>query len=149
MRWRPWPPLISRKYEVKLVVKRLEGGGWVHEGAEKDNGGLAVEIRWKGPKISLGSFRRTVKRNCTREETLKRVDGPNGGVLVEWDEEFQSVCSLSGHKENVFHPWEINFNVLHVSQFLPLFLSICSDYFVFVKFYILLRFSFGFDLKNW
>ncbi|KAL8509580.1 hypothetical protein ACS0TY_016705 [Phlomoides rotata] len=113
MRWRPWPPLISRKFEVKLVVKRLEGGDWVHEGAEKDNGGLAVEIRWKGPKISLGSFRRTVKRNCTREETLKRVDDPNGGVLVEWDEEFQTVCSLSGHKENVFHPWEINFNVLH------------------------------------
>lgn len=119
MRWRPWPPLISRKFEVKLVVKRLEGGDWVHEAAEKENGGLAVEIRWKGPKISLGSFRRTVKRNCTREEILRRVDGPNGGVLVEWDEEFQSVCGLSGPKENVFHPWEINFNVLHVSRFLP------------------------------
>ncbi|PIN01734.1 hypothetical protein CDL12_25759 [Handroanthus impetiginosus] len=113
MRWRPWPPLISRKYEVKLTVKRLEGGDWVHEGAENDNGGLAVEIRWKGHKISLGSFRRTVKRNCTREEFVKKVDGPNGGVLVEWDEEFQSVCSLSGYKDNLFHPWEINFTVLH------------------------------------
>ncbi|KAK6152222.1 hypothetical protein DH2020_014857 [Rehmannia glutinosa] len=114
MRWRPWPPLISRKYEVKLTVKRLECGDWVQEGAEKDNGALAVEIRWKGPKISLGSFRRTVKRNCTREEIVKRVDGPNGAVsVVEWDEEFQSVCSLSGYKDNVFHPWEINFTVLH------------------------------------
>ncbi|KAK6147357.1 hypothetical protein DH2020_018269 [Rehmannia glutinosa] len=114
MRWRPWPPLISRKYEVRLTVHRLEGGHWVHEGAEKDNGGLAVEIRWKGPKISLGSFRRTVKRNCTRDEVVKRVDdGPNDGVLVEWDEEFHSVCSLSGYKDNVFHPWEINFTVLH------------------------------------
>ncbi|KAK4432643.1 hypothetical protein Salat_1026500 [Sesamum alatum] len=115
MRWRPWPPLISRKYEVKLSVHRLEGGGeWVHEGTEKDNGGgAAVEIRWKGPKISLGKFRRTVKRNCTREEVVKRVDGQNGAVLVEWDEEFQSVCSLSGYKDNVFHPWEINFTVLH------------------------------------
>ncbi|KAK6131634.1 hypothetical protein DH2020_034648 [Rehmannia glutinosa] len=114
MRWRPWPPLISRKYEVRLTVHRLEGGNWVHEGAEKDNGGLSVEIRWKGPKISLGSFRRTVKRNCTRDEVVKRVDdGPNDGVLVEWDEEFHSVCSLSGYKDNVFHPWEINFTVLH------------------------------------
>ncbi|KAI3443359.1 hypothetical protein Pfo_000024 [Paulownia fortunei] len=114
MRWRPWPPLISRKYEVKLTVHRLEGGDWVHEGAEKDNGGLAVEIRWKGPQLSLGSFRRTVKRNCTREEVAKRVDdGQNDGVLVEWDEEFHSVCSLSGYKDNVFHPWEINFTVLH------------------------------------
>ncbi|KAL0410228.1 UNVERIFIED_CONTAM: hypothetical protein Slati_3612500 [Sesamum latifolium] len=114
MKWRPWPPLISKKYEVKLRVLRLEGGDWVDEVAEKDNGGLAVEIRWKGPKISLGTFRRTVKRNCTREENLRRVDdGPNGGVLVEWDEEFHSVCSLSGYKENVFHPWEINFSILH------------------------------------
>ncbi|KAL0346939.1 UNVERIFIED_CONTAM: hypothetical protein Scaly_1709900 [Sesamum calycinum] len=114
MKWRPWPPLISKKYEVKLTVLRLEGGDWVDEVAEKDNGGLAVEIRWKGPKISLGTFRRTVKRNCTREENLRRVDdGPNGGVLVEWDEEFHTVCSLSGYKENVFHPWEINFSILH------------------------------------
>ncbi|KAL3623467.1 hypothetical protein CASFOL_032283 [Castilleja foliolosa] len=119
MRWRPWPPLISRKYEVKLVVKRLECGDWAPEGADKDNSALAVEIRWKGPKISLGSFRRTVKRNCTREETVKRVgadddDGQNGaGLVVEWDEEFQSVCGLSGYKGNVFHPWEINFTVLH------------------------------------
>ncbi|CAA0822583.1 Unknown protein [Striga hermonthica] len=114
MRWRPWPPLISRKYEVKLAVKRVECGDWVPEGVEKDGGSLAVEIRWKGPKISLGSFRRTVKRNCTREEAVKSVeDGQNGGVLaVEWDEEFLSVCGLSGYKDNVFHPWEINFTVL-------------------------------------
>lgn len=110
MRWRPWPPPISRKYEVRLNVKRLEGGDLVHEGTEKDNGGVAVEIRWKGPKIS---FRWTVKRNCTREEIVKRVDGPSGAFLVEWEEEFKSVCTLSGPKENVFHPWEISFNVLH------------------------------------
>ncbi|KAH6807523.1 structural maintenance of chromosomes flexible hinge domain protein [Perilla frutescens var. frutescens] len=113
MRWRPWPPLISKTYEVTLNVKRLEGGDWVHEATDKDNGGLAVEIRWKGPKIALGSFRRSVKRNCTREEMVKRVDGPNDAVLVEWDEEFKTVCSLSGPKENVFHPWEISFTVLH------------------------------------
>ncbi|XP_075512937.1 uncharacterized protein LOC142548476 isoform X2 [Primulina tabacum] len=112
MRWRPWPPLISRKYEVKLTVQRLEGCDWVHEGEEEeDNGGLAVEIRWKGPKISLGSFRRTVKRNFTRIEAVKQ--GLNGGVLVAWGEEFQNVCSFSGYKDSVFHPWEINFTVLH------------------------------------
>lgn len=97
---------------MRLNVRRLECGDWVHEGADKDNGGLAVEIRWKGHKISLGSFRRSVKRNCTREEAARSVAG---GVLVEWDEEFRTVCSLSGHKENVFHPWEIGFTVLHVS----------------------------------
>ncbi|XP_073062747.1 uncharacterized protein [Primulina eburnea] len=113
IRWRPWPPLISRKYEVKLAVLRFEGGDWVQESPEKENGSLAVEIRWKGPKFSLGSFRRSVKRKCTREETVRRVDELNGAVLVEWGEEFQTICTLSGYKDNAFHPWEINFTVLH------------------------------------
>lgn len=118
MRWRPWPPLISKKFDVKLVVRRLEnlgdGGDWVQEGA---GGGASVEIRWKGPpRIALSSFRKTVKRNCTREERFK--NGPDGAVLVEWDEEFQSACNLSAHRDNVFHPWEISFTVLlNVSSF--------------------------------
>ncbi|KAG9160436.1 hypothetical protein Leryth_008826 [Lithospermum erythrorhizon] len=105
MRWRPWPPLISRKFEVNLNILKLEGGeDWVHEGV----GGVAVEIKWKGPKISLSTFRRTtLKRNCTREENI--VD-KNGSIC--WDEEFQSVVNFSGFKDNVFHPWEISFNVL-------------------------------------
>ncbi|KAJ8565217.1 hypothetical protein K7X08_007793 [Anisodus acutangulus] len=75
-------------------------------------GGVAVEIRWKGPpRIALSSFRKTVKRNCTKEESVK--NGPNGAVLVEWDEEFQSLCNFSGYKDNVFHPWEIAFTVLN------------------------------------
>lgn len=101
---------------MRLSVKSLECGDLAHEDS---NGGLAVEIRWKGHKISLGSFRRSVRRNCTREETVKGADEPNGAVLVEWDEEFRNVCSLSGHKENVFHPWEISFSVLQVSYFSP------------------------------
>ncbi|KAA8516821.1 hypothetical protein F0562_017069 [Nyssa sinensis] len=109
MRWRPWPPLLSKKFEVRLVVRRLDGYNPVHAEPEKERGvaGLAVEIRWKGPKIALSSFRRTVKRNFTKEEVV----GPNG--VVEWEEEFQSVCNLSGYKDNVFHPWEIAFTVLN------------------------------------
>ncbi|TMX00893.1 hypothetical protein EJD97_025743 [Solanum chilense] len=108
MKWRPWPPLISKKFEVKIFVGKVEN--LVCEVAS--SGGVAVEIRWKGPpRIALSSFRKTVKRNCTREEMVK--NGPNGGVLVEWDEEFQSLCNLSGYKDNVFHPWEIAFTVLN------------------------------------
>lgn len=109
MRWRPWPPHVSRKYEVKLNVQRLD---WVSE--KDDGGGLVVEIRWKGPRNSIRSFRRTMKRNCTREETCKRIE-ENDSVSVEWDEDFFNVCTLSGYKDNVFTPWEINFTVLHVS----------------------------------
>ncbi|XP_059646568.1 uncharacterized protein LOC132293210 [Cornus florida] len=116
IKWRPWPPLLSKKFEVRLVVRRLEGCNHVREESEKERedaekerevAGLAVEIRWKGPKIALSSFRRTVKRNFTKEEGV----GPNG--VVEWDEEFQSACCLSGYKDNVFHPWEIAFTVLN------------------------------------
>ncbi|KAL4377738.1 hypothetical protein GQ457_02G040920 [Hibiscus cannabinus] len=107
MKWRPWPPLVSKKYEVKLVVRRLEGWDPVREGSEKP-GKLTVEIRWKGPKASLSSLRRTVKRNFTKE-----VDGVDSSGVVLWDEEFQTLCSLSAYKDNVFHPWEISFSVLN------------------------------------
>lgn len=138
MRWRPWPPLQTRKYEVRLKVKRLEGSALVlmmgnsdflHAGADKETGaspGLTVEIRWKGPKISLSTFRRnTVRKNCTREENprIKEEDAApvpdgNAAVSVEWDEEFHTVCSLNCCKDNVFHPWEISLSVLsNVSSF--------------------------------
>ncbi|CAH1441834.1 unnamed protein product [Lactuca virosa] len=107
MKWRPWPPLLSRKFEVKLVVKKMEGANCdpLHSDLEKDNRRV-VEIKWKGPKITLGSFRRTAKRDFTREGEI--VD-PNG--VVFWDQEFNSVCTLSGYKENDFLPWEIGFTV--------------------------------------
>ncbi|KAE8671669.1 pentatricopeptide repeat-containing family protein [Hibiscus syriacus] len=107
MKWRPWPPLVSKKYEVKLIVRRLEGWNPVREGSENPEK-LTAEIRWKGPKASLGSLRRTVKRNFTKE-----VDGVDENGVVLWDEEFQTLCSLSAYKDNVFHPWEIAFSVLN------------------------------------
>lgn len=113
MRWRPWPPLVTKKYDVRLVVRRLEGccNDLVREGSG-ELGKLTVEIKWKGPKMALSSLRRpAVKRNFTREVDASLVQ--NG--VVDWDEEFQSVCSFSAYKDNVFHPWEITFTVLNVS----------------------------------
>ncbi|KAL8132140.1 hypothetical protein AgCh_007872 [Apium graveolens] len=116
MRWRPWPPLVSKKFQVKLVVKSLEGwcfsgGDLLHAGAHKE---CVVEIKWKGPKIALSSLRRTVKRNVTKQEALDS----NGVVL--WDQqEFCNVCTLSGIKDTVFHPWEISFTLLNGSNLGP------------------------------
>lgn len=117
MKWRPWPPLLSKKFEVKLVLARIEGLHLVpaeEEGEEKETKKkplrLMAEVRWKGPKVALSSLRQTVKRNFTREEDL-RSDG-----VVEWDEEFWNVCNLSGTRESVFHPWEIALTVLNVSR---------------------------------
>ncbi|KAL5545684.1 hypothetical protein UlMin_005371 [Ulmus minor] len=113
MKWRPWPPLVTKKYEVRLVVRRLEGCDLVREGAGgADLGKLTVEIKWKGQKLALSSLRRpAVKRNFTREVDAVLVQ--NG--VVDWDEEFQSICSLSAYKDNVFHPWEIAFTVFNGS----------------------------------
>ncbi|KAE8726498.1 pentatricopeptide repeat-containing family protein [Hibiscus syriacus] len=107
MRWRPWPPLVSKKYEVKLIVRRLEGWDLVGEGWEKLEK-VKVEVRWKGPKASLSSLRRTVKRNFTKE-----VDGVDENGVVVWDEEFQTLCNLSAYKDSAFHPWEIAFSALN------------------------------------
>uniref|UniRef100_A0A1J3F4D7 C2 NT-type domain-containing protein n=1 Tax=Noccaea caerulescens TaxID=107243 RepID=A0A1J3F4D7_NOCCA len=105
MKWRPWPPLVTRKYEVKVTVRRLEGWDLVRESSpEKER--LTVEIRWKGPKSTLGSLRRTtVKRNFTKEAVGE-------SDVVSWeDEEFQSLCSLTCYKDSLFYPWEIAFSV--------------------------------------
>ncbi|KAF7804216.1 uncharacterized protein G2W53_043327 [Senna tora] len=112
MRWRPWPPLVSRKYEVRLVVRRLEGCDLLRECAEKGSGEprLTVEIKWKGPKFTLSSLRRAVPRNFTKEVEVGS-DVQNG--VVGWEEEFHSLCTLSAYKDNVFHPWEIAFTVFN------------------------------------
>ncbi|OWM79021.1 uncharacterized protein LOC116195888 [Punica granatum] len=111
MRWRPWPPPATKKYEVRLVVRTLQGCDPLPEGAGEDRK-LTAEIRWRGPKLALmSSLRRApVKRNFTTEEVLAQ----NGAVV--WEEEFQTVCGLTAYKENVFHPWEIGFTVFNVSS---------------------------------
>ncbi|RRT68150.1 hypothetical protein B296_00015607 [Ensete ventricosum] len=106
MRWRPWPPLSSKKFQVRLVVRRVEGVSTGDEAASvAEVRKVAVEVRWKGPKVALSSLRRTVKRNRTREEEVG-----DGGV-VEWNEEFETVCTLTSHKDSGFHPWDIAFNL--------------------------------------
>ncbi|CAL9764849.1 unnamed protein product [Musa acuminata subsp. burmannicoides] len=99
--WRPWQPLLTRKFQVKLVVRRIEGLSV--DGAAA----VAAEVTWKGAKAALSSLRRTVRRNRTRNEAVGE-----GGV-VDWNEEFEAACTLTAHRENAFHPWEIAFRVLN------------------------------------
>lgn len=150
MRWRPWPPLLSKKYEVRLVVRKLEWCDLVPEGADKGGAGarLTVEIKWKGPKLALSSLRRTaVKRNFTREVVVEAGAGSQQNGVVEWDEEFQNLCTLSSYRDNVFHPWDLAFTVYNVS-------SLCLS-----KALLFMEFSFvglldygngmGFDGEEW
>ncbi|KDP38324.1 hypothetical protein JCGZ_05754 [Jatropha curcas] len=59
MRW-PWPPLSSRKFEVKVTIQRLEGLNMLQFDTENNHNDdvrnkrrLVVEIKWKGQK-SIG-----------------------------------------------------------------------------------------------
>lgn len=121
MKWRPWPPLSYRKFEVKIMVQKLKGLNVLlpESGDEKnsrvlqDYGRIALEVKWKGSKgnaLSLSSFKKSIKRNFTKEESL-RQDG-----VVEWNEEFQSVCNFASYKEGSFHPWKVVFTVFNVSS---------------------------------
>lgn len=105
MKWRPWPPITSKKFEAKLIVKSLKG---VIENTDK----LGVEINWIGSNKSnnrLSFKRRSVRRNVTKEGLVK------GDGIVEWNEEFVSVCGFLGVKDGGFHRFDVAFKVFDVS----------------------------------
>ncbi|KAL8159683.1 hypothetical protein V2J09_001220 [Rumex salicifolius] len=122
IKWRPRPPLNSRKYDASITVRCLKGVAVIgRDGGNRGRspspeGGLTrltVEIRWKGSKVNgLRALSRKVKRNCTREEAV----GQNG--VVQWNEEFKNVCSFSGYnnRDGFFNPWEVEFIVLNASD---------------------------------
>jgi hypothetical protein len=107
MRW-PRSP-ASRKFSVRLVVRRAEG---LPPPPEQEAAGarVAAEVRWKGPRASaLGSLRRggAGRRNCTRE-----------AEAASWDDEFESVVTLAAASQREgapFQPWELAFCVFRVS----------------------------------
>uniref|UniRef100_A0A1D1ZGL6 Protein FAM102A n=1 Tax=Anthurium amnicola TaxID=1678845 RepID=A0A1D1ZGL6_9ARAE len=116
MRWRPWPPLLSKKFLVRVVLLRLECPPVDDAAPAPAPGGnrmLTAEVRWKGPKTALPSLRRpSIRRNCTREVH----DALPSSSSVEWNEEFETECSLSAHKDNAYHPWEIALSVFHSNE---------------------------------
>lgn len=115
MRWPPWPPLYSKKFEAVVIVHRLQGSSSVLVEAEEVVRSLVVEIKWKGQKgVALSSLRRSMKKNFTRDVSL------NDAGVVEWNQEFRNVCTFTGYKENVFYPWQVMFTVSNVSSLLNL-----------------------------
>lgn len=114
IKWRPWPPSQSKKFEAKILVRCLTGLQQI-EGDDHGLSKLTVEIKWKGSRTNgFRSLRkRGVKRVSTREESL----GENG--VVQWDEEFKTICGFCGSKDKVdgvFNPWEVAFLVFNASE---------------------------------
>lgn len=117
MRWPPWPPLFAVKFDVIVVVHKMDG--LLDSDCDGDDstdqsqrGGTTrkrpvVEIKWKGPKSV--TLKRSVVRNFTEE------GGFRGDGVVEWNEEFKRVCEFSVYKEGSFLPWIVSLTVLSVS----------------------------------
>ncbi|KAL8210585.1 hypothetical protein R6Q57_005022 [Mikania cordata] len=112
MKWRPWPPLSSKKFQVKLIIRQIQG--LINNSATADGGSqdisnnLAVEVKWKGCNKSnnpLSFNRRSVRRNVTMIGSWKD-DG-----VIEWNEEFIAVCDFLGLKDGGFHQWDVAFKV--------------------------------------
>ncbi|XP_027352086.1 uncharacterized protein LOC113862957 isoform X2 [Abrus precatorius] len=113
MRWRPWPPLLSKKYQLRLVVRTLKGCDLLRDALHQGSR-LVLQIRWncKAPKLTLRSLRRNpVVTNFTKEADV--VVDHGGAAFVHWDEEFHTVCNLNAYKDNAFHPWEIAFTLFN------------------------------------
>ncbi|XP_076891013.1 uncharacterized protein LOC143542266 [Bidens hawaiensis] len=104
MKWRPWPPLQSKKFEAKIIIHTLQG---LIEPAI-DCSKLWVEVKWKGGNNNnnrLSFKRKSVRTNVTKEGFVKD-DG-----VIEWNEEFVAVCNLVGLKDGGFHHWDVALQV--------------------------------------
>lgn len=137
MRWPPWPPLFAVKFDVIVVVHKMEGlldsdcDGDDNDQSHRGGGTTlrkrpVVEIKWKGPKSV--TLKRSVVRNLTEE------GGFRGDGVVEWNEEFKRVCEFSVYKEGAFLPWFVSFTVFNVSLSLTLLSSLKSFTVIFALF---------------
>lgn len=110
IKWRPWPSVISKKFQVHLTVQALEGLAPPSSAEDQNLEGLMVDVKWKGPKTSIFP-RRSLKRLRTTE---KHVTG-NG--IVCWEEKSDFECDFMQAKNNSrFQPWDVHFVVLKATH---------------------------------
>lgn len=111
MKWRPWPPISSKKFQVKIVIKHLQGliDNSASGSGSHDVSKLGVEVKWKGSNKSnnpLSFKRKSVRKNVTKQGLVK-----DDGLIVEFNEDFVCDCNFLGLKDGGFHHWEVAFMV--------------------------------------
>ncbi|GAV85711.1 NT-C2 domain-containing protein [Cephalotus follicularis] len=105
VKWLPGQArLLKKYYHVKLKPMKLEGFN-VEDGNERI---VQVKIKWIGNKTGLVPFPSRNQKNYTSKSFLRK------GKLVEWDNEFERVCSLPiiNPQDGLFGPWDVSFHVL-------------------------------------
>eukprot|EP00249_Psilotum_nudum_P002028 c14858_g1_i1 orf=3-914(-) len=110
IKWFPWPPNFSKKFQVNLTIHNLEGFSPVADKME-DTQRFMIDVKWKGPRGGLGlRFRRCLKRGRTSDKVVAK----NG--IITWDEDFGHECVLLAAKNSSFQPWVVHFVVLQAIQ---------------------------------
>ncbi|KAI5067085.1 hypothetical protein GOP47_0017613 [Adiantum capillus-veneris] len=110
MKWRPWPSVTSKKFQVYLTVQALEGLSPPSSAQDENVEGLMVDVKWKGPKSSIFP-RRSLKRLRTTEKQV------TGDGIVCWEEKSDFECDFMQMKNNsTFQPWDVHFVVLKASH---------------------------------
>ncbi|XP_002968056.2 uncharacterized protein LOC9631142 [Selaginella moellendorffii] len=94
MRW-PLRSLMTKKFYVTMVLHGLD------KLLAADDSKFVVDVKWKGPKRSLGPRFRSVKRERSAEAAAT-MDG-----ALEWEQGFDCECTLALAKENGFYPWDV------------------------------------------
>lgn len=97
-----------------MKVSQLKLQGFNFE-EEKDRVGV-IEVKWKGskpggPGVLVPFYGRRSSRqpkNYTGQRFLSRQ-------VIEWDDEFQSLCNFGSEQGGNFSPWDLTFTLLHVS----------------------------------
>ncbi|KAM5564483.1 hypothetical protein ABKV19_018857 [Rosa sericea] len=113
MKWSPWPGGSTRRFHVKVNQLKLYGFSCENE-REKT---LLIEVKWKGSKKHGGPSGMLMapfygRSRCQKNYTGKGFIG--NGEIVEWDDEFQSLCNFGSKQSGgCFSPWDLTFTLLH------------------------------------
>ncbi|KAI5355112.1 hypothetical protein L3X38_008007 [Prunus dulcis] len=111
MKWSPWTRGGTKRFHVKVNQIKLEGFDYNGKvvGDEKQRVGVVVEVKWKGSQAPFYGRRSSRhQKNYTSHRFLSR-----GHEVVEWDDEFQSLCSFGWKQGGAFSPWDLTFTLLH------------------------------------
>ncbi|XP_002515509.2 uncharacterized protein LOC8259447 [Ricinus communis] len=109
----------TKKLHVKVKPLKLEGvnNGGTGDDHEKKRM-VVIEMKWKGPNYNKSMlflpFQKGFLNKCQKNYSSHRY--LKNGDDIEWDEEFENVCSFlmgSEDNKNCFRSWHVSFKILY------------------------------------
>lgn len=106
---------------------------------------IMVEVKWKCPKhyvflmVPFSGRRSKCQTYYSSQIFLRKIDHYEN--LIQWGDEFESICSLFSNKESIFSPSHLTFKLLYVSFFFMCRVCVCVHlrlYWVIINFFFLM-----------